>query len=58
MIDAASPRLRAVFFGSPAFAVPCLRAVAAEALRVLSDDNLRPRYVSHLPAAPAATRTP
>ena len=34
--------------------IDAIRAVAAEALRVLSDENLRPRYASHLPAAPAA----
>ena len=34
--------------------IDAIRAVAAEALRVLCDDNLRPRYLGHLPAAPAA----
>jgi hypothetical protein len=32
--------------------IDAIRAVAAEALRVLSDDNLRARYASHLPLAP------
>jgi hypothetical protein len=32
--------------------IEAIRTVAAEALRVLSDENLRPRYLSHL--APAA----
>jgi len=30
--------------------VEAIRAVAGEALRILSDDDLRPRYVAHLPA--------
>jgi CheY-like chemotaxis protein len=34
--------------------IDAIRTVAAEALRVLSDDNLRPRYLRHLPAATAA----
>jgi CheY-like chemotaxis protein len=29
--------------------IEAIRAVAAEALRVLSDENLRPRYASHMP---------
>ena len=32
--------------------IEAIREVAAEALRVLSDDNLRPRYASHLATAP------
>jgi hypothetical protein len=32
--------------------IDALRLVAAEALRVLSDDRLRPRYAGHLPAPP------
>jgi hypothetical protein len=34
--------------------IDAIRAVAAEALRVLTDENLRPRYLSHLPGPPAA----
>ena len=31
--------------------IEAIREVAAEALRVLSDDGLRPRYVGRLPTA-------
>jgi methionyl-tRNA formyltransferase len=57
MTDAASPRLRAVFFGSPAFAVPCLRAVAAETelCAVVSQPD-RPAGRGQAPAAPAVKR--
>ena len=46
-------RLRAVFFGSPAFAVPCLRAVAAETelCAVVSQPD-RPAGRGQAPAAP------
>jgi hypothetical protein len=36
--------------------IDAIRAVAAEALRVLSDDNLRARYADHLPPVATATR--
>jgi methionyl-tRNA formyltransferase len=50
-------RLRAVFFGSPAFAVPCLRAVAAETelCAVVSQPD-RPAGRGQAPAAPAVKR--
>jgi hypothetical protein len=34
--------------------IDAIRVVAAEALRVLTDENLRQRYLSHLPGPPAA----
>ena len=48
---------RAVFFGSPAFAVPCLRAVAAatELCAVVSQPD-RPAGRGQAPAAPAVKR--
>jgi hypothetical protein len=36
--------------------IGAIRQVAAEALRVLSDDRLRPRYTGHLPARPAGQK--
>jgi methionyl-tRNA formyltransferase len=50
-------RPRAVFFGSPAFAVPCLRAVAAETelCAVVSQPD-RPAGRGQAPAAPAVKR--
>jgi len=50
-------RLRAVFFGSPAFAVPCLRALAAETelVAVISQPD-RPAGRGQAPAAPAVKR--
>ena len=50
-------RPRAVFFGSPAFAVPCLRAVATatELLAVVSQPD-RPAGRGQAPAAPAVKR--
>jgi methionyl-tRNA formyltransferase len=60
-MTAAAPRsgarLRAVFFGSPAFAVPCLRAVAAETelVAVVSQPD-RPAGRGQAPAAPAVKR--
>jgi methionyl-tRNA formyltransferase len=50
-------RPRAVFFGSPAFAVPCLRAVAAETevVAVVSQPD-RPAGRGQAPAAPAVKR--
>ena len=50
-------RPRAVFFGSPAFAVPCLRAVAAqtELCAVVSQPD-RPAGRGQAPAAPAVKR--
>jgi methionyl-tRNA formyltransferase len=53
--DAARPR--AVFFGSPAFAVPCLRAVAAttELCAVVSQPD-RPAGRGQAPAPPAVKR--
>ncbi|HEY6477497.1 MAG TPA: hypothetical protein VI456_13030, partial [Polyangia bacterium] len=36
--------------------IDAIRTVAAEALRVLSDDNLRPRYLGHLPAVATASK--
>ena len=50
-------RPRAVFFGSPAFAVPCLRAVAAETelVAVVSQPD-RPAGRGQAPAAPAIKR--
>ena len=47
-------KLRAVFFGSPAFAVPCLRAVAAETqlLAVVSQPD-RPAGRGQAPTPPA-----
>jgi hypothetical protein len=38
--------------------IDAIRAVAAEALRVLSDDNLRARYASHHPSAASAAVAP
>jgi hypothetical protein len=38
--------------------IDAIRAVAAEALRVLSDESLRARYASHLPAASAPASAP
>jgi len=50
-------RPRAVFFGSPAFAVPCLRAVAAEtALVAVVSQPDRPAGRGQAPAAPAVKR--
>jgi methionyl-tRNA formyltransferase len=60
-MTAAAPRAgarpRAVFFGSPAFAVPCLRAVAAETelVAVVSQPD-RPAGRGQAPAAPAVKR--
>ena len=58
-VAAAGPgvRPRAVFFGSPAFAVPCLRAVAAatELCAVVSQPD-RPAGRGQAPAAPAVKR--
>ncbi len=56
-MKASAPRLRAVFFGSPAFAVPCLRAVAAETelCAVVSQPD-RPAGRGQAPAAPAVKR--
>jgi methionyl-tRNA formyltransferase len=50
-------RLRAVFFGSPPFAVPCLRAVAAatDLCAVVSQPD-RPAGRGQSPAAPAVKR--
>ena len=50
-------RPRAVFFGSPAFAVPCLHAVAAETdlVAVVSQPD-RPAGRGQAPAAPAVKR--
>jgi methionyl-tRNA formyltransferase len=50
-------RPRAVFFGSPAFAVPCLRAVAVatELVAVVSQPD-RPAGRGQAPAAPAVKR--
>ena len=50
-------RPRAVFFGSPAFAVPCLRAVAAETelVAVVSQPD-RPAGRGQAPAAPVVKR--
>ena len=50
-------RPRTVFFGSPAFAVPCLRAVAAETelCAVVSQPD-RPAGRGQAPAAPAVKR--
>jgi hypothetical protein len=36
--------------------IDAIRQVAAEALRVLSDDRLRPRYTAHLPARSAGQK--
>ena len=57
MIVGAGARPRAVFFGSPAFAVPCLRAVAAatELVAVVSQPD-RPAGRGQAPAAPAVKR--
>jgi methionyl-tRNA formyltransferase len=57
MNAASAPRLRAVFFGSPAFAVPCLRAVAAETelVAVVSQPD-RPAGRGQTSAAPAVKR--
>jgi methionyl-tRNA formyltransferase len=56
-MKASAPRMRAVFFGSPAFAVPCLRAVAAETelCAVVSQPD-RPAGRGQAPAAPAVKR--
>jgi methionyl-tRNA formyltransferase len=53
----AGGRPRAVFFGSPAFAVPCLRAVAAETelCAVVSQPD-RPAGRGQSPSAPAVKR--
>jgi len=50
-------RPRAVFFGSPAFAVPCLRALAAETtvVAVVSQPD-RPAGRGQAPSAPAVKR--
>jgi methionyl-tRNA formyltransferase len=50
-------RPRTVFFGSPAFAIPCLRAVAAETelVAVVSQPD-RPAGRGQAPAAPAVKR--
>jgi methionyl-tRNA formyltransferase len=57
MTAASAPRLRAVFFGSPAFAVPCLRAVAAETelCAVVSQPD-RPAGRGQAQSAPAVKR--
>ncbi len=57
MTVGAGARPRAVFFGSPAFAVPCLRAVAAvtELVAVVSQPD-RPAGRGQAPAAPAVKR--
>ena len=44
------PRLGPALMRELAAQVEAIRAVAGEALRILSDDDLRPRYVAHLPA--------
>ncbi len=47
-------RLRTVFFGSPAFAVPCLRAVAAQTdLRAVVSQPDRPAGRGQAPTSPA-----
>jgi methionyl-tRNA formyltransferase len=57
MTVAIGARPRAIFFGSPAFAVPCLRAVAAETelVAVVSQPD-RPAGRGQAPAAPAVKR--
>jgi methionyl-tRNA formyltransferase len=57
MTVAGGARPRAVFFGSPAFAVPCLRAVAGQTdlVAVVSQPD-RPAGRGQAPAAPAVKR--